>query len=155
MSFDGLFTRAMAGELASRLEGGRITKIYQPVNNEIVLLVRAKGENHRLLVSAHPNYARVQITKETAENPAEPPMFCMVLRKHLEGAVIEKISQAGIDRIIIIEAKGRNELGDLSYKRLIVEIMGKHSNIILVDKEKGTIIDSIKHVSPAVNRYRA
>lgn len=70
MSFDGLFTRAMAGELASRLEGGRITKIYQPVNNEIVLLVRAKGENHRLLVSAHPNYARVQITKETAENPA-------------------------------------------------------------------------------------
>ena len=72
----------------------------------------------------------------------------------MEGA-IEKISQAGIDRIIIIEAKGRNELGDLSYKRLIVEIMGKHSNIILVDKEKGTIIDSIKHVSPAVNRYRA
>lgn len=155
MSFDGLFTRAMVRELSSRLNGGRITKIYQPVNNEIVLLVRARGENNRLLLSAHPNYARVQITKESAENPAEPPMFCMVLRKHLEGSVIEKISQAGMDRIIIIETKGRNELGDLTYKQLIVEIMGKHSNIILVDKKRGTIIDSIKHVSHAVNRYRA
>ncbi len=155
MSFDGIFTRAVVRELSSLLKGGRITKIHQPVNNEVILLVRAGGQNHKLLLSAHPNYARVHITNETQENPSEPPMFCMVLRKHLEGGFLENIYQSGMDRIIIFEVKGRNELGDATYKHLIVEIMGKHSNIILVDKEKGTIIDSVKHVSHAVNTYRA
>lgn len=155
MSFDGLFTRATTNELSSLLKGGRINKIHQPYKNEIILAVRANGINHKLLLSAHPSYARVQITNEQYDNPNEPPMFCMLLRKHLEGFIIEDIKQAGLDRMIIFEVKGRNEIGDISYKQLIVEIMGRHSNIIIVDKNRNMILDSIKHVSFAVNTHRA
>lgn len=155
MSFDGLFTRAMTKELIDTLKGGRINKIQQPYKNEIILVVRANGKNHRLLLSAHPSYARVQLTNETHENPSEPPMFCMLLRKHLEGYILEDVHQIGLDRIIVFEVKGRNEIGDTSYKQLIVEIMGRHSNITLVDKSRNIILDSIKHVSYAVNSHRA
>ncbi|WP_163101441.1 Rqc2 family fibronectin-binding protein [Peribacillus alkalitolerans] len=155
MSFDGLFTRAMVEELSTNLKGGRISKINQPFKNELLMIVRANGKNHKLLISAHPSYARIQLTDETPDNPKEPPMFCMLLRKHLEGYIIEDIVQKELDRIIIFEIKGRNEIGDISYKQLIVEIMGRHSNIILIDKERGMILDSIKHVSYAVNSYRA
>lgn len=155
MSFDGLFTRAITNELSSLLKGGRINKIHQPYKNEIILAVRANGVNHKLLLSAHPSYARVQITNEQYDNPNEPPMFCMLLRKHLEGFIIEDIKQAGLDRMIIFEVKGRNEIGDISYKQLIVEIMGRHSNIIIVDKTRNMILDSIKHISFALNSHRA
>lgn len=155
MSFDGLFTRAITHELNSLLKGGRINKIHQPYKNEVIMAVRANGVNHKLLLSAHPSYARVQITNEQYDNPNEPPMFCMLLRKHLEGFIIEDIKQAGLDRMIIFEVKGRNEIGDISYKQLIVEIMGRHSNIIIVDKSRNVILDSIKHVSFAVNTHRA
>ncbi|MEH7345165.1 NFACT RNA binding domain-containing protein [Bacillus sp. JJ1532] len=155
MSFDGLFTRAMTEELTRELKGGRINKIHQPYKNEIILVVRANGKNHKLLLSAHPSYARVQLTNETHDNPAEPPMFCMLLRKHLEGYFLEDIKQVDLDRIMIFEVKGRNEIGDTSYKQLIVEIMGRHSNITLVDKTRNMILDSIKHVSFAVNSHRA
>jgi predicted ribosome quality control (RQC) complex YloA/Tae2 family protein len=155
MSFDGLFTKAMTEELSGLLKGGRINKIHQPYKNEAILVIRSGGKNHKLLLSAHPSYARVQISQENYENPKEPPMFCMLMRKHLEGYVIEDIYQTGMDRVIIFEVKGKNELGDVSQKQLIVEIMGRHSNIILVDKEKNKILDSIKHVSYAVNSYRA
>ncbi|CEG26762.1 Rqc2 family fibronectin-binding protein [Bacillus sp. B-jedd] len=155
MSFDGLFTRMMAGELAETLAGGRINKVQQPFKNEIILVIRANGKNHRLLLSAHPSYARVQLTGELHENPSEAPMFCMLLRKHIEGYILEEVRQSGTDRMIIFEIKGRNEIGDVSYKQLIIEIMGKHSNIILVDKSRGIILDSIKHVSFAVNTHRA
>jgi len=155
MSFDGLFTRMMTKELAEALAGGRIGKIYQPSKNEVLLIVRSKGKNVKLLLSAHPVYARIQLTEEEYVHPKEPPMFCMVLRKHLEGAVIEKIEQRGLDRVVLIHIKGRNEIGDPVRKQLIIELMGKHSNIVLTDGESGTIIDSIKHVSHAVNRYRA
>jgi predicted ribosome quality control (RQC) complex YloA/Tae2 family protein len=154
MSFDGVFTYAVVTELQQTLAGGRITKIHQPAANELVLQIRAYGRNYKLLLSAHPSYARVHLTNETYDNPSEPPMFCMLLRKHLEGSIIEAIRQVDFDRIIIIETKGRNEIGDIHTKQLMVEIMGRHSNIILVDKETNTIIDSIKHLSPAVNRYR-
>lgn len=155
MSFDGLFTKAMTEELSGLLKGGRINKIHQPYKNETILVIRSGGQNHKLLLSAHPSYARMQITQESYDNPKEPPMFCMLMRKHLEGYVIENIYQTGLDRVVIFEVKGRNELGDISEKKLIVEIMGRHSNIILVDKEKNMVIDSIKHVSYAVNSYRA
>lgn len=155
MSFDGLFTKAMTEELTHQLKGGRINKIHQPYKNEIILVVRANGKNHKLLLSAHPSYARVQLTNEAHDNPSEPPMFCMLLRKHLEGFFLEEIHQVGLDRIIIFEVKGRNEIGDTSYKQLIVEIMGRHSNITLVDKTRNIILDSIKHVSFAVNSHRA
>ncbi|WP_370221616.1 NFACT family protein [Cytobacillus sp.] len=155
MSFDGLFTRAMTKELIDTLKGGRINKIQQPYKNEIILVVRSNGRNHRLLLSAHPSYARVQLTNEAHDNPSEPPMFCMLLRKHLEGYILEDVHQIGLDRIIVFEVKGRNEIGDISYKQLIVEIMGRHSNITLVDKSRNIILDSIKHVSFAVNSHRA
>ena len=155
MSFDGLVTRSMVVELASALKGGRINKIHQPYKNEIILIIRANGKNHKLLLSAHPSYARVQLTSEAYDNPNEPPMFCMLLRKHLEGYLLEDVYQVGTDRIIIFEIKGRNELGDLSYKQLIVEVMGRHSNIILVDKSRAIILDSIKHISFALNSHRA
>ncbi|CAH0216679.1 hypothetical protein SRABI96_02306 [Peribacillus sp. Bi96] len=155
MSFDGLFTKAMTEEIAALLKGGRINKVHQPYKNEVILVVRAGGKNHKLLLSAHPSYSRVQLTEESYENPKEAPMFCMLLRKHLEGYTIEDIYQHELDRMIIFEVKGRNELGDVSQKQLIIEIMGRHSNIVLVDKERNMILDSIKHVSYAVNSYRA
>jgi predicted ribosome quality control (RQC) complex YloA/Tae2 family protein len=155
MSFDGLFTKLMTNEISTTLISGRINKIYQPYKNEIIMQIRAGGKNHKLLLSAHPSYSRVQLTSEAYDNPNEPPMFCMLLRKHLEGSIIENIYQIGLDRMIAIEVKGRNELGDISYKKLLIEIMGRHSNIVLIDKEKNTILDSIKHVSFAVNSHRA
>ena len=155
MSFDGLFTRAMVKELTDLLKGGRISKVQQPYKNEIILVVRANGKNHKLLLSSHPSHARVQITNEGYENPSQPPMFCMLLRKHLEGYILEDISQAGLDRMMIFDIKGRNEIGDPSHKQLIVEIMGRHSNIILIDKTRNIILDSIKHVSLAINTHRA
>jgi len=154
MSFDGLFTRAMVKELTDLLKGGRINKVHQPYKNEIILVVRANGKNQKVLLSAHPSHARVQISQEEYENPSIPPMFCMLLRKHIEGYILEDIRQVGLDRIIIFDIKGRNEIGDTSYKQLIVEIMGRHSNIILVDRTKNMILDSIKHVTSAVNTYR-
>lgn len=155
MSFDGLFTNAIVAELVRSLKGGRINKVQQPYKNEVMLIIRSGGVNHKLLLSAHPSYARVQLTKEDYDNPSEPPMFCMLLRKHIEGHIIEDIYQVGTDRIIIFEIRGRNEIGDISHKQLIVEIMGRHSNIVLVDKNSSLILDSVKHVSFAVNRYRA
>ncbi|WP_286231444.1 Rqc2 family fibronectin-binding protein [Neobacillus mesonae] len=155
MSFDGLFTKAMVLELSRLLKGGRINKVHQPYKNEVILTVRAGGNNHKLLLSAHPSYARVQLTTEAYDNPSEPPMFCMLLRKHIEGHILEEVYQIENDRIIIFEIKGRNEIGDLSYKQLIIEIMGKHSNIIVVDKTRNLILDSIKHISFAVNSHRA
>lgn len=155
MSFDGVFTYAMVGELRDQLETGRITKIYQPYKNELVLTIRSGRNNHKLLISAHPSYARMHLTEEAYDNPTEPPMFCMLLRKHLEGSIITNIHQVAMDRIIILDVKARNEIGDVSYKQLIVEIMGRHSNIIFVDKERNMILDSIKHVSMSQNRHRS
>ncbi|WP_312469242.1 NFACT RNA binding domain-containing protein [Neobacillus sp.] len=155
MSFDGLFTKAMANELVRSLKGGRINKVHQPYKNEVILTIRANGVNQKLLLSAHPSYARVQLTNEAYDNPSEPPMFCMLLRKHIEGYILEDLYQIENDRMIIFEIKGRNELGDISYKQLIIEIMGRHSNIVLVDKTRNVILDSIKHISFAVNSHRA
>jgi predicted ribosome quality control (RQC) complex YloA/Tae2 family protein len=155
MSFDGLFTKAMVAELVRSLKGGRINKVHQPYKNEVILTIRANGVNQKLLLSAHPSYARVQLTNEAYENPSEPPMFCMLLRKHIEGYILEDLYQVETDRMIIFEIKGRNEIGDISYKQLIIEIMGRHSNIVLVDKTRNVILDSIKHVSFAVNSHRA
>ncbi len=154
MSFDGLFTRGMVKELQTNLSGGRINKIHQPSKNELLFVIRANGQNRRLLLSSHSSYARAQLTEEKIDNPNEATMFCMLLRKHLEGFTIEDITQVGLERIITFHIRGRNEIGDLTSKQLIVEIMGKHSNIILVDPVRGMILDCIKHVSPVVNRVR-
>jgi len=153
MAFDGLFTTAMVKELQV-LIGGRISKIHQPNSQEVVLLVRSVGKNHRLLISIHPSYSRIQLTDEAITNPSEPPMFCMVLRKHLEGGFITSINQLETDRIIAIDVRAKNELGDDIYRTMYIEIMGRHSNLILVDPERELIIDSQKHLPPSVNSYR-
>ncbi|MFC5603008.1 Rqc2 family fibronectin-binding protein [Sporosarcina koreensis] len=153
MAFDGLFTAAIAQEL-QQIKDGRISRIHQPNAQEVVLLVRAGRSNYKLLISAHPSYSRVQLTDETITNPAEPPMFCMVLRKHLEGGMIQSIQQSGNDRIITFDIRAKNEIGDDIHRRLIVEIMGRHSNLLLIDPERNMIIDSMKHLPPSVNSYR-
>lgn len=153
MAFDGLFTVAMTNELKS-LESGRISKVHQPNALEVVVHVRAKGKNEKLLFSIHPSYARVHLTKETIENPQEPPMFCMLLRKHIEGGFITAIQHDGFERIISFLIESRNEIGDKVYRKLIIEIMGRHSNLILVDEETNKIIDGLKHLPPSMNSYR-
>lgn len=154
MAFDGLFTRAITHEIANSLQTGRISKIYQPSKYEILLHIRANGKNQKLLLSAHPTYARMHLTTQNYDSPALPPMFCMLLRKHLEGGFIEKIEQIDLERMIQITIRSRNEIGDESLKTVIIEIMGRHSNIILVDSKTNIILDSLKHVSLAVNRHR-
>lgn len=143
----------MTNEL-QQLVSGRISKIHQPNSQEIVFHIRAGGKNSRLLISIHPSYSRIQLTNETIENPSEPPMFCMLLRKHLEGGFISSIKQLEMDRVIIIRIEGKNEIGDDMVRELHVEIMGRHSNVILVDPVRMIILDSLKHLSPSVNSYR-
>ncbi|GAB3067737.1 Rqc2 family fibronectin-binding protein [Virgibacillus ainsalahensis] len=154
MPFDGIVTRAITEELKQEILPGKITKIYQPTQTELIFTVRSKGKNHALLFSIHPTYARFHLTNDAYKNPQEPPMFCMILRKHLSGAIIEEIEQFGMERIVTFSIKTRNEIGDIAYKSLVIELMGKHSNVMLIDKEKGHIIDSLKHVSMSQNRHR-
>ena len=153
MAFDGLFTTAMVKELQI-LQAGRISKIHQPNAQELVFLIRSGGKNHRLLISIHPSYSRIQLTDEAITNPPEPPMFCMVMRKHLEGGFISSIEQYGTDRIISFDIQAKNEIGDDIRRRMYIEIMGRHSNLILVDPDREMIIDSMKHLPPSVNSYR-
>lgn len=154
MSFDGVFTHAMVDELVIGLKNGRVSKVQQPYKNEIVLVIRANGRNHKLLLSAHPSYARIQLTEIPYENPSTPPNFCMVMRKHLEGAVLEDIQQIGNDRMIHFTFKSRDELGDIQNVMLIVELMGRHSNLFLVEQDTNRIIDTIKHVPVSQNTFR-
>jgi predicted ribosome quality control (RQC) complex YloA/Tae2 family protein len=154
MSFDGIMTRAITHELSHTLHSGRISKIYQPFKTELVFTIRSNGKNHQLLLSANANFARSHLTKEKHPNPTQPPMFCMLLRKHLEGGIIESIEQVDMERIIEITIRNKDELGDIQTKKLIVEIMGRHSNMMIVDAKTMVILDSIKHVSIAQSSYR-
>lgn len=154
MPFDGIVTRAVTTELQQTLIGGRIDKIYEPTNTELILTIRNNRKNYSLLISIHPSYARIHLSEETFVNPAEPPMFCMTLRKHLIGARIENIEQLELERIITIDARGRDEIGDNVFHQLMIEIMGRHSNIILIEQETKQIVNAMKNVPPSVNRYR-
>ncbi len=154
MSFDGIVTKSVVKELKETLLGGRIDKIYQPEKDEILINVHNKGNNHRLLISASSNNPRIYLTKNSKKNPQSPPMFCMLLRKHLSGGIILNIEQYSMDRIIFIDISSLDELGQPSETRLVVEIMGKYSNIILVDKESQKILDSITRVSGEMSRVR-
>ncbi|WP_165006566.1 MULTISPECIES: fibronectin-binding protein EfbA [unclassified Enterococcus] len=155
MSFDGVFTHAMVNELRDTLLSGRISKIHQPYENEVVLVIRSRGTNHRLLLSAHPSYARVQITQIEYQNPDNPPNFVMMLRKYLDGAILEEIEQMNNDRVIHFHFAKRDELGDLQNIILIVELMGRHSTIVLVNRKTGKILDAIKHIGSSQNTYRS
>jgi len=154
MSFDGFFLHHMVEELRTELLNGRIQKINQPFDQELVLQIRSNRKSHRLLLSAHPVFGRIQLTESTFENPAQPSTFIMVLRKYLQGAVIESIKQIENDRIVEITVSNKNEIGDHIQATLIIEIMGKHSNILLVDKSSHKILEVIKHIGFSQNSYR-
>lgn len=154
MSFDGFFLHHMIEELRRELVNGRIQKINQPFEQELVLQIRSNRQSHRLLLSAHPVFGRIQLTQTTFENPAQPSTFIMVLRKYLQGALIESIEQVENDRIVEITVSNKNEIGDHIQATLIIEIMGKHSNILLVDKSSHKILEVIKHVGFSQNSYR-
>ncbi|MEZ7621623.1 Rqc2 family fibronectin-binding protein PavA [Streptococcus sp. 20925_1_69] len=154
MSFDGFFLHHMVEELRRELVNGRIQKINQPFEQELFLQIRSNRQSHRLLLSAHPVFGRIQLTQTTFENPAQPSTFIMVLRKYLQGALIESIEQIENDRIVEISVSNKNEIGDHIQATLIIEIMGKHSNILLVDKSSHKILEVIKHVGFSQNSYR-
>lgn len=153
MALDGLVVRALVHELQACV-GSRINKIHQPTEHDMVLYIRANRENKRLLLSANPTYPRVHWTNDSYPNPTEPPMFCMLFRKHFEGAVIESITQPGFERVIHIDVRHFDELGDATTKRIIIEIMGRHSNILLVDPTTNQLYDGIHHVTPSISSYR-
>ncbi|VSC70890.1 fibronectin/fibrinogen binding protein [Streptococcus pneumoniae] len=154
MSFDGFFLHHIVEELRNELVNGRIQKINQPFEQELVLQIRSNRQSHRLLLSAHPVFGRIQLTQTTFENPAQPSTFIMVLRKYLQGALIESIEQVENDRIVEMTVSNKNEIGDHIQATLIIEIMGKHSNILLVDKSSHKILEVIKHVGFSQNSYR-
>lgn len=154
MSFDGFFLHHLTKELQEELLYGRIQKVNQPFERELVLTIRNNRKNYKLLLSAHPVFGRVQITTADFQNPQTPNTFTMIIRKYLQGAIIESITQIENDRILEIAFSNKNEIGDNIKVTLMVEIMGKHSNIILIDKAESKIIESIKHIGFSQNSYR-
>lgn len=153
MAFDGIAVAAMTSELNKRLSKGRISKITQPEKDEIILTVKTNEENLKLLLSASPSIPVIYITEENKPSPMTAPNFCMVLRKHLQGGRIVSVYQPGLERAICLEVEHLNEMGDLCLRHLVLEIMGKHSNLILLDDDK-KILDSLKHVSLSVSSVR-
>lgn len=154
MSFDGIVTKSVVSELNDTLVGGRVDKIFQQEKDEILINIHSKGINYKLVMSASSNNPRLYLTDYSKKNPESPPMFCMLLRKHLSGGIILNIEQYSLDRIVLIDVSSLDELGQSSEKRLIIEIMGKHSNIMLIEKSTFKIIDSIKRVTEDMSRIR-
>ncbi len=153
MPLDAIYLSALTGELREKIEGGRIDKVQQPEKDMLLISLRSKGENLRLLLSAGTGRARVQLTESSFENPAEPPMFCMLLRKHLVGARIVSVRQPDWERMLIMELEGHDEMGYASRKLLIAELIGRSSNIILVDGD-GRIIDCMRRADFAGDALR-
>ncbi|MGI6777038.1 MAG: Rqc2 family fibronectin-binding protein [Acetivibrionales bacterium] len=153
MPFDGIVIKGVVEELSNKLINGRIEKIYQPEADEILISIRANKENYKLVMSASPNNPRIHLTETAKENPSSPPMFCMLLRKHISGGRILDVEFHNYERIISIHLEAKDELGDISAKKLVIEIMGRHSNIILVNGDN-RIIDSIKHIDNEISSVR-
>ena len=153
MPMDGLTLGCAARELDALLKGGRVDKITQPEKDTVILLIRAGSENRRLLLCASPNNARCHLTGANFPNPLEPPMFCMLLRKQLLGARVLGMKQIGGDRVLHLDLDTVDEMGDHVLRRLILEVMGRHSNLILVDSEN-RILEAARHVSQDMSRVR-
>ncbi|MBQ6369988.1 MAG: NFACT family protein, partial [Firmicutes bacterium] len=153
MSYDGMVTFAAAEELRQEILLGKIEKIYQPQPEQLLLSIHTKRGRRRLFMSASGNHSAVYLADRIPENPVNPPVFCMVMRKHLGAARIVSVEQYENDRILEICLETVDEMGFSVNRKIIVEIMGKHSNILLVDMGTGRIIDCIKHVS--IDRSRA
>ena len=147
MPFDGITAGAIVRELSACLQGGKIEKIYHPEPEELIFHIQKGKEKHRLLLSAGSSHARIHLIRENESNPQNPTGFCMLLRKHFQGGRIAEIRQKGSERIIEILVDSINELGVSVNRSLVIEIMGKHSNIAALDLSTGKILDSIKRVS--------
>lgn len=154
MAFDGLVLSALVGELNEKLTGAKIMKIYQPEPEDLLLHLHAPSGKYKLFMTANPSFARVSMVKELPENPENPSAFCMLLRKHLQGGRITGIRQIGTERILEIAIESANEIGVITEKKLLIEIMGKHSNIVLVNSENNQILECIKRISANVSRLR-
>ncbi len=153
MPLDAITITALCSELSERLEGAKIDRVQQPERDMLILSLRAKTGNLRLLLAAGAGNARVHISGESMENPAEPPMFCMLLRKHLVGARIASLVQPDHERMLIFHLDTRDEMGDFSSKQLVVEMIGRSSNIILVGSD-GRIIDCMRRMDFAGDSLR-
>lgn len=153
MAFDGIFIHPLVKELKNKLINGRVDKIHQPEKDELSIQIRSSGENYMFFVSAESSMPYFTLTEGKKQNPSDPPMFCMLLRKHLTSGKILNIEQMGNERVVRFTIESRNELGDIEEKYLLIEIMGKHSNIILTHSNY-TIIDSIKRITPFMSRVR-
>ena len=153
MALDGAFLSLLRDEIERGVLDARIDKIYQPSKEEIILLLRGREGVRRLLLSANASGARVHFTNETVENPKTPPMFCMLLRKHLGSGRLVAVRQQGMDRILFLDFETYNEFGDRVIITLALEIMGRHSNLIVVD-QNGKIIDAIKRVNEEMSSVR-
>ncbi len=153
MAFDGIVTKAIVAELNNCLINGKINKIFEPNKNEILLGIYCSGKNYALNMSIDAINYRINLTTNTKQNPQNVLNFCMVLRKHLVGGIIKKIYTNGLERIVFIEIDCHNELNDLIRKTLVVELMGKHSNIILLNENK-VVIDSLRHLNKFDNSTR-
>jgi predicted ribosome quality control (RQC) complex YloA/Tae2 family protein len=153
MAFDGLLIHHLCDELKTLLVGGRIDKIYQPEKDELILSIRGLKSNFSLFISIDASMPYFTLIKDKKENPQAPPMFCMLMRKHLIGGRIHSIEQMGFERTVVLDIESKNDFGEFEMKKLVVEIMGKHSNIVLT-REDYAIIDSIKRVTPEMSRIR-
>ena len=153
MAFDGVTIASVVSELRKKLVGGRLYKIAQPEADELLVTVRTTEGQYRLLISAQASLPLLYLTRTNKPSPMTAPNFCMLLRKHLQNGRITDITQPGLERIVHIDVEHLDEMGDLRHKRLVIEIMGKHSNIIFCD-DNGIILDSIKHVTAAVSSLR-
>ncbi|NPV29772.1 MAG: fibronectin/fibrinogen-binding protein [Firmicutes bacterium] len=154
MSPDGVTLSLIVRELQELLIQGKVERVFQPEQHEIILNIRRPGQGYRLLLSAQAEGARVHLTEKEKKNPPSPPLFCLVLRKHLEGSRLLRIEQIALDRILRFTFTRLEESGVSQERTLVVEIMGKHSNIILLEPKTETIIDGIKRYSHALSRYR-
>jgi len=153
MPIDGLVFTAIAQELGRLLKSARVQGVFQPSPHDLILQMRQPGETLRLLISIDPVLARVHLTEEEFENPLSPPPFCLLLRKHLLPGRVVDVRQAPFERVLEIIFEGLDDAGDRTRRRLIAEVMGRHSNVVLVDEE-GTILDAMRRVPGDVNRHR-
>ena len=154
MAFDGITIASIVREMKNQIEGGRIYKIAQPEKDELLLTIKNNGGQVRVIMSADASLPLLYLTQENKTSPMIAPNFCMLLRKHLQNARIVAVDQPmGLERIVKLQLEHLNELGDLCTKYLVIELMGKHSNIIFYD-DQNMIIDSIKHISGMVSSVR-
>ncbi len=153
MALDGAMLYLINKEISEGVLGAKVDKIYQPSKETLIFAMRGKSVNRKLLISASANSARIHFTEYAVENPAQPPMLCMLLRKRLCGARLSDIKQLGLERVLLLKFDAHNELGDEIVLTLAVEIMGRHSNIILYD-ERGLVIDAVKRIDSDLSSMR-